>query len=207
METRRQISLGFTSQKFPEGQHLVYIYNDDDERKRVISKFLDSGFMEQEKVLCLVDTISPEEMKKEMQELGVDIEEGRCALKVASDVYTPEGCYFSSQDMLDVVDDFYNGALSEGYTGTRGTAEMTWALRGNASIPELMVYEAKLTEVLKKYPHTGLCQYDARKFSGAVIMDILTVHPVMIVKGQIVKNPYFTEPGEFLQSYRERLDS
>ena len=30
-------------------------------------------------------------------------------------------------------------------------------------------------------------------------MDVLNVHPVMIVRGQLVKNPYYIEPELFLE--------
>jgi hypothetical protein len=36
-------------------------------------------------------------------------------------------------------------------------------------------------------------------------MDMLSVHPMMIVRGQLVKNPSYVEPKVFLKEYRERL--
>ena len=35
-------------------------------------------------------------------------------------------------------------------------------------------------------------------------MDVLDVHPVMIVRGQLVKNPYYIEPDVFLEKLRAR---
>lgn len=35
-------------------------------------------------------------------------------------------------------------------------------------------------------------------------MDVLNVHPVMIVRGQLVKNPYFIEPSVFLEKLKAR---
>jgi hypothetical protein len=35
-------------------------------------------------------------------------------------------------------------------------------------------------------------------------MDVLNVHPVMIVRGQLVKNPYFVEPAVFLEKLKAR---
>ncbi len=50
-DERRIISLGFSDQKFPEGQHICYIYSDDDERLEVMAKHLKSG-MEAEEKIC-----------------------------------------------------------------------------------------------------------------------------------------------------------
>jgi len=33
-------------------------------------------------------------------------------------------------------------------------------------------------------------------------MDVLNVHPVMIVRGQLVKNPFYLEPDIFLEKLR-----
>ena len=41
--------------------HFRYIYNDDDERLRVMAHYLESGVSDDKKVMFLVDTISPAE--------------------------------------------------------------------------------------------------------------------------------------------------
>ena len=82
---------------------------------------------------------------------------------------------------------------------------MSWALEeGRASIPDLLEYEAKLNIVLDDHPLTTICQYDARRFSGEIIMDMLTVHPMMKVRGQLVKNPHYVKPEAFLKQYKKR---
>jgi len=35
-------------------------------------------------------------------------------------------------------------------------------------------------------------------------MDVLNVHPMMIVRGQLVNNPYFIDPNEFLKEIEAR---
>jgi hypothetical protein len=47
-----------------------------------------------------------------------------------------------------------------------------------------------------------VCQYDANRFDGATILKCLEVHPYMIVHGQVVHNPYYITPQEFLGSAR-----
>jgi MEDS: MEthanogen/methylotroph, DcmR Sensory domain len=205
-QSRREISLGFTSEHHTEGQHICYIFNNENERRQTMAKYLQAGLDEQEKVLYLVDRITPDELVDELESLGVDIRSHKedYVFNDATPTYCPTG-HFSCQEMLDVVGDFYNAARDEGYIGARGTGEMTWALdEGRADMADLLEYEAKLTDILDEYPYTACCQYDASKFDGSMIMDVLSVHPVMIVQGQLVKNPYFLPPEEFMRSYRER---
>ena len=83
---------------------------------------------------------------------------------------------------------------------------MSWCLvEGRADKASLLEYEARLNMLVAEHPITACCQYDVRRFDGRTIMDVLAVHPVMIVRGQVVKNPYYTDPNEFLRQYRTRV--
>jgi len=200
------ISLGFTEERVPEGQHICYIFNEDAERKRVMAKYLESGMLAKEKLLYLVDVMTPEEMKDCLAELGVDVRSKPDAVAIAeaAPAYCPGG-FFNATEMLGVVRDFQQQALREGYTGSRGTGEMSWCLaEGRANEEDLMEYEARLNELVAEYPYTACCQYDARRFDGGMIMNVLSVHPMMIVRGQLVRNPYFVAPETFLEEYRAR---
>jgi DcmR-like sensory protein len=199
-QTRREISLGFTPEKFTEGQHILYIYNDDKERRNTMAKYISSGLSSGEKTLYLADSITPAELINTLEDQGLDMQEHKnsCVINEASTSYCPTG-YFSADDMLDVVGEFYQSARNEGFTGARGTGEMTWALKeGRAQTKDLLEYEVKLTGILEQYPYTACCQYDAREFDGSTLMDMLSIHPVMIVQGQLVKNPYFMSADEFM---------
>jgi len=200
--TRRQISLGFTETRVEEGQHICYIYNDDDERKRTIAKFLESGLLENEKVLYLVDDMTPNEMVEELQRLGLDADASGDQLRIqdASETYCPGG-RFETDEILELTEHFYQQAVrQEGRAGARGAGEMSWCLRDRAvDRRELMRYEARLNHLVAHCPYTPCCQYDARRFDGATLLDVLSVHNVMIVRGQLVQNPYYVDPDEFLQ--------
>ena len=202
----RQVSLGFTAEKVPEGQHICYIYNDDEERNRTMAQYLSAGLEAGEKVLYLVDVMSPSEFTDYMGDLGLDIPQhaDQFFLSEALPTYCPDGP-FSADVMLNVVGTFYQEARKDGYVGVRGGGEMSWALRDAVLLKnELVKYESRLTDVLAQYPLTACCQYDARRFDGGVIMDMLSVHPMMIVRGQLVKNPYYVEPQTFLKEFRAR---
>ena len=206
-QTSRNISLGFSSEVVQEGLHMCYIYNDDKERNRTMAQYLSAGLQGGEKVLYLVDVMSPSEFTDSMGQLGLDIPKygGQFSLSEALPTYCPDGL-FSVDLMLNVVGTFYQEARKEGYVGARGSGEMSWALRDGVVLKdELVEYETRLTEVLEQFPMTACCQYDARIFDGATIMNMLTVHPVVIVRGQLVKNPFYLSPDVFLKEYKARL--
>ncbi len=205
---QREVSLGFTEERFTEGHHIIYVYNDDFDRKKTMAKFLQQGLLEDEKVLYLVDDISPEEMKKELLDMGVDVDQKQKNFDITEGHYALcPNRHFSRAFMLGLVGDYYDNAMEEGYAGARGAGEMSWALvDGRASVPDLLEYEAELGDILHEHPLTTICQYDARRFDGAIIMDMLSIHPMMIVRGQLVRNPGYVDKEIFLKEYYERVD-
>ena len=203
---KRKVSLGFSDEELVEGQHIIYVYNNDDERKKTLAKFLRQGLMDHEKVLYLVSDISTDEMRAELLALGVDVDASQKDFDLFPGHYTHcPGHYFSADFMLNMVGQYYTKAIAEGFAGARGAGEMSWALvEGRATMRDLLEYEAKMNAVLAQNPLTVICQYDARRFGGELIMDMLSVHPVMIVRGQLVKNPFYIEPALFLHELAQR---
>lgn len=201
----RKVSMGFTAEQFPAGTHMCYIYNDDKERKELIARFLESGLNEKEKVGYFVDTLSPDEMRAQLRELGVrlppEMDERDFSITSAQEVYCPNGI-FVPENMLQTLRLAYKRSRDEGFPGIRVSGEMSWALRGMPGSERLMEYEAGVNTVLQEYPVTAICQYDARRFDGAMIFDVLNVHPMMIIRGQVVRNPYYIEPEKFFAQHR-----
>ena len=207
IKIRRDVSLGFTSEKVLEGLHICYIFNEDYERRQTLAKYLKAGLEAGEKVSYFVDTITTDELAEHLKELGMDIREERKDINLieALPAHCPDGSS-SPPRMLEAFGGLYRQAISEGYKGARATAEMSWALSNeeHVRLEDLIDYEARLNHVLQEYPCTACCQFDARKFDGATIMDMLSVHPVMIVRGQLVRNPYYIDPDVFLKEYKAR---
>lgn len=201
----RMIDLGFTGESFPAGTHMCYIYNDDRERRDVIAKFLASGLRAHESVYYFVDDVSPSVLRGELERLGVDLpREGADSAftsAAASAAYCPDGT-FVPERMLQTLRDTYHRSLDDGFAGARVTGEMAWALRGMPGTDRLMEYEALVNTVVVDHPITAICQYDARRFDGGTLFDVLNVHPMMLVRGQVVRNPYFLDPAAFLAQRR-----
>jgi hypothetical protein len=202
---RRSLSLGFSDQRVPDGQHICYIYHDDTERRRVMSKYLESGLLAGEKVLYLADEMTPAEMLESLQTLGVDTMSPGLDVVPAASTYCLSSGSFQPDEMLAVVREYHRQALAEGYTGLRGSGEMGWCLEDDrVDETRLLEYEAKLSLLVAECPCTACCQYDARRLSGRTILDLMSVHPVMIVRGQLVENPFYVEPAVLLREYQAR---
>lgn len=198
------VDLGFSDERPPPGCHLCYIYSDDDERLDILAKFLRAGLTSDERLLTVSDKLSPAELRQRMAELGVDLADERQAMVESAEAAYAPGGRFSTRAMLEEVADFYASAREMGFAGARTVGEMNWAARDIRCAETAMEYEAKVNQLLEEYPCTSMCQYDARLFSGELLMDVLQIHPYMVVRGQLVLNPYYRNPEDFLEEYHSR---
>ena len=203
--SRNMTAMGFTKETFPAGTHMCLIYSNENERRKIIGKFLESGIIDKEKVAYFVDMMKPEEVREWLLQMDIELpDDARFSVQVAENTYCPDGVFVPDK-MLNTLRHFYDQAKEDGFTNARVSGEMSWALRGIPGSGRLMEYEALVNDVLVTHPVTAMCQYDANKFNGATILDVLKVHPMMVVHGQIVHNPYYMKPQDFLKDYKAHL--
>lgn len=192
--------LGFTDELLPESAHICLIFDNEEERKSIVSRFLAAGLKRGEQVRYFADVAPPDEIRAWLLEKGVELpdakEGGPFSIVKAESFYAPEGRFDPRQSIGRMVPRLEQTAKA-GYSASRVTGEMSWALKGIPGSDRLLEYESMLTAVNVTFPHFGMCQYDARLFDGATLFKVLQVHPYMVAQGQIVRNPFFVKPEEF----------
>ena len=198
----RQVSLGFTPDLYPEGTHICYLYDNEEEHKHFMSAFVSSGIDDQETVTYLADA-APDMLERVIEELGIVMSsqerKNQFTAATAVETYCPGG-RFVPQAMLDRLRDIYVLHDAAGCVGARVTGEMTWSLHDIPGSDRLIEYEGRINDLLKTYPLTAICQYDTRRFDGATIFEVLSVHPIMIVHGQIMRNPFYVPPDQYSEA-------
>jgi hypothetical protein len=195
------VSLGFTPQPFPEGVHICQIYSDDDERLNSLLEFLTSGLAAGEKAACFTEKLDDTHLDAYLADHGLCCEQlkasGALTKSGTRDVYFQGGC-FDPDRMLGLLQKYHEDSVADGYPAARVIGEMTSNIDSIPGGSRLMEYESRVSLLLKDHPITAVCQYDANAFDGATIMKILKVHPLMVVRGAVVHNPYYVQPEEFL---------
>lgn len=193
------VNLGFTTERFPAGTHMCFLYNNETERREVIARFIEAGLTSGEIVGYFADV---EELVEDfLAEKGIAIpdraRERQMRLSRAMDTYCPDGRFVIDR-MLNTLKALHHDCVAGDFAGGRVSGEMGWALQPIPGREGLVEYEARVNLVLREHPLTAICQYDVTRFDGATIFDILCVHPAMIVHGAVVRNPYYITPEEFL---------
>lgn len=195
------ISLGFTDQRFAPGVHICQIFSDDDERQEALLEFILSGLRGSELTACFSEAATEEALDEFLSNYGISYSDARAkgmlTLAGTRDVYFKDG-RFDPERMLGMLKAFHQQAKAQGYPSARVIGEMTPEVQHLPGGSRLLEYESRVSMLLREHPVTAVCQYDARSFDGGTIMDILKVHPYMIVRRSVVRNPFFIAPEEYL---------
>lgn len=206
MERRKEIAFGFTDQHLPPGGHLCYIYTDEQEHARMMAQFVESGLVSGEKVAYLADVLSHDELEQYIPKLGVkfplDFRPGQLIVRQAEETYCPDGTFLPER-MIETWYSMYRQSVDEGFAGIRVTGETGWTCNGHPGLDRWFEYESRLNIVVEDVPFSSIiCQYDAKRLGGANLYEVLRVHPLMIVRGQILHNPYYEAPAQYLSRRR-----
>ncbi len=208
--TSPTINMGFTPEPFPANTHMCYIFNDEVERREVIARYTNSGLSSDEFVGYFADLDDEDLVDEYLSSLGIHppdtAHRDHVMFCPAHGVYCPDG-HFTAIGMINRLKDLYGTCQTHHWVNLRVTGEMTWALSPHITgADQLVEYESRLNLLMDTHPLTAICQYDANRFDGATLFNILQVHPMMVVRGQIVRNPYYIPPSEFLARHGLPLD-
>jgi hypothetical protein len=200
-KVNKEIQLGFTEQSYPDMNHICLIYDNEEQRQKIVSEYLAAGIREGEFVRCFSETIAPEKIFSWLKEMDImlpdPVNKDNFNVLEADKAYCPDGC-FEPEKTIERAIKRYELAKKEGYSGSRVCGEMSWVLKDIPGSERFLEYEVLLNKVDHPFRRIGMCQYDARLFDGATLLNVLKVHPYIIAQGQIVRNPFYVRPEEFL---------
>lgn len=195
----RTIDLGFAKAWVPIGTHVCQIYSTADERNDALLRFLSRGLQNGEAAACFSENVGDAEFDAwfsgEGLSLAAEKTAGRFSSHPTKEVYFQDG-RFDPDRMLGLLARFHEDSVADGRPGARVIGEMSPEIGAIPGGSRLLEYESRVNQLLRAHPVTAVCQYDARCFDGATMMDVLTVHPMMVVRGAVVYNPFYVAPEQ-----------
>lgn len=188
------------------GSHLCCLYVSEEERDETIVPYISSGLYKSEQILYIVDSTTGEHvlniLKKEGQNIENFLNTDKVEIHSSDSTYLKDGV-FDPDRMIELLRQKTEDSLSLGFTCLRVTGEMTWALRDLPGSDKLIEYEAKLNNFFLNNKAIGMCQYDMRRFSSEILLDVLSTHPLAVIGTEIYDNFYYIPPDEFLGPDRQ----
>lgn len=188
-------------------RHVCAILNSREEEFSILMPFTKEGIERGEKVIQIIDIAKKDDHVAALKALGVDtdaaFESGQLNMVHWSDAYLSEG-RFDPLATINVLQAIIADRKAQGYPLSRVTGNMEWALTGVPGAENLLEYEARVNQAARDNPDAFICVYDTNKFSAKELVDIIRVHPVVIMGGRIHENPFFVPPEQLLREIADR---
>jgi len=179
------------------GDHLCCLYETEEEHRAVLTPFLRRGLEKGEKVVYVVDARSSKAilgyLRRDRLKVDSYLASGQLSFLNVDQAYL-RGGVFDPNRMINLMRAETKRALAEGYAALRVTGEMSWAVRRRAGLERLVEYESKLAAFFPGSKCLALCQYDRRRSSPELLLNVLATHPIAVVGTEMCENFYYVPP-------------
>lgn len=176
------------------GDHVCAVYSSPAELTQVVSPFLADGLRSGERCWYVGASHEIEAIQAALDHAGIDAAgaASRGALRLISGggAYVVRGA-FDPEVTLGIFNDAIEQAYTDGFTGFRAAAEMSWALDCADGAHQVIVYEALLKTLFDTCRAVGLCLYDRNRMPLGIINGALATHPVALCAGHYDANPFY----------------
>jgi MEDS: MEthanogen/methylotroph, DcmR Sensory domain len=200
-------AIPFAGSPLREARHVCAFFHNPDEEYRIMLPFIKAGFACGDRAFHVVDPNLREDHLRRLEAAGIDVAvaepNGQFKLYDWHDTYFQHG-HFDQQAMIALLEKELQDGARQGFRVSRSIAHMEWALEDRPGVEDLVEYEARLNYILPRYSDPIICVYDLAKFGGAIVVDMLRTHPMVIIGGLLQENPFFVPPDAFLRQLRER---
>jgi hypothetical protein len=199
-------TVNLCGQTLPHPGHVCAFFDSREQKYDVLIPFLQDAIDAGDNVVNIVDR---DDMAGHLDTLvtgGVPVWEtiasGQLNVQTSEDTYLREG-----KDVLPSLLAFLRETLANAKQHqhcVRTWGEMNWVGRGALPITDVLEYEARVNELLPDFECTMLCVYDLAHTPSSMVSDVLATHPFAIIKGRLRENPYYVQPGEYLDMLSNR---
>jgi hypothetical protein len=182
-------------QSLDSGIHVCQLFADEEDRLESMIRYLASGIEAGQKCGCWTFDDAQSLLAAEGFETGLSMDDararGQLSFEDADRVWFADG-KFDPERLLSQLSNFHDSTGGEAWKGSRIVAEISPAIPEMPGGGRLIEYEVEVNRFLRGRPMTVICQYDLRRFSGSVLLDVLHVHPYVMIRGSIMPNPFYS---------------
>jgi hypothetical protein len=153
------------------GSHLAPIYSTDAGGLRLSVPFLAEGLKTGQPCFLVATGAVLERYRKALRDYA-DID-------LAASARNGELAILPGAETIGDWEELFGKALAKGPAILRVVGEMACVRAAFASGAEMLALEEAFDVMAKRFPAVSLCQYDARKFDGEIMLRALKAHPDM----------------------------
>ncbi|MGC7845449.1 MEDS domain-containing protein [Desulforudis sp. 1088] len=115
---------------------------------------------------------------------------GRLTL-VTREEFFPGGRRFEPDTIVTILGEQESRVLKQGYDSLQVAVEMTWMLSSGVTLERIMDYEKKLNAYCRNSRSAVACAYDLLRFPSVMLVNAVTVHPLVLLHGALCSNIYY----------------
>jgi MEDS: MEthanogen/methylotroph, DcmR Sensory domain len=161
-------------QTIEQGNHIIAVYPNKDEKFNEAFAFLKEGLQRNEVIVLTTTGLPKDGIRARMRnEWGVDVTElesrGDIIIKTTEELYFPDGIPNIQRTMV-LWSTLVENSLSKGKRGIRVFGDMT-AFFENGFTKELLDYESCLEQRIN-FPAIGICAYDSKDIDNMTLDQI-----------------------------------
>jgi anti-anti-sigma factor len=174
------------------GDHACLTFTDPDERLDIVAAFVRDGLQDRTKVICLTETIPPDQLTAELADRGVPVDtalpSGQLSIYGSDETWLADR-EISAANMIDRIGGYLGDADRQGFNGVRLAADMSWVRRPIAAADELPVFETEVTKLFGDGKLTAVCQYDRESFDAVTLAFATATHPRTVAAAVYYEDP------------------
>lgn len=173
------------------GDLVAFFYRNRSDQLAFVIPYLKAGLEKNQRCLYIADDTPIGLILDKLEQAGVNVD--RETKRGALDVLTKHETYlrhgvFEPDKMIADLELEVQACLAKGFSGLRGSGDMTWALDHPSALAKMIDYQSKLQQ---RFPRKFLavCQYDESRFPAAVVKQMECSHSAIIRDRQLTRCP------------------
>jgi MEDS: MEthanogen/methylotroph, DcmR Sensory domain len=175
---------------FRKGDHICLFYKNVQEQLATAVPFVQAGLLRDERCLCVLPKEKTRMLVERLEHRGIntrkEIHRGALMACTPEEAYLKGGA-FDREQMAKLLDQAMHESLKLGFTGLRGTGDLSWAVNDANWCGQIVEYEKSLDKYYPGKPTLGICMYDARRFDEARLNKILEAHRLALTNSAAPK--------------------
>jgi hypothetical protein len=177
------------------GDHLCGLYFGERQRDDVLLPYLNDGLARGDKCLVTISNPPAEAVYGGIPHVERHLATKQLEVRTSGDPLPVLG--ESSVDLpVDSWDAAARSARLAGYPFVRFGADAACWVPQRPSRTDIHRYEAEVNRYAGRHAQSILCLYDLGRYGAGVVIDVLRVHPIILLSGLVLDNPYYRPPEE-----------
>jgi signal transduction histidine kinase len=187
------VDLGIAGLRIPVHSHAAYLWENEQDFAEALG-FLAAGLRSTDYCVVIGDRQDTERMLAILKDRGIDVEGFKVRQRLSFIERGPR-----AEATLKEIAATFEVALASGAPVVRLIGNVGWSREAATTDSELLLYEARLTEIAERFPAVILCLHEVQSMTGMILRHgVLGTHPRVVEEGGVLGNPYFVPLDRFL---------